>query len=143
MVFGMTIGKRLREFRTIKRLTASEVAKKLDIPTRTVGSYERGEVLPGTKFYDLMIQKYDINVNWLISGIGNMFLSETIMQNDDSISKLQKEINLSNDDMNSLIELLKSESGRNIMLKFIAVKRGNKTALDSLIANLQGIKAIF
>ncbi len=139
----MTIAKRLREFRTVKRLTASEVANVLDIPVRTVGSYERGEVQPGTKFYDLMIQKYDINVNWLITGIGKMFIDEEIPKNNDSIIQLQREINFSNEEMKSLVELLQSEAGRNMILKFIAVKRGNKEALNTLIDNLQGIKAVF
>ncbi len=143
MVFGMTVAKRLKEFRTVKRLTALEVAKTLDIPARTVGSYERGEVLPGTKFYDLMIQKYDININWLITGIGKMFINDSSEKNNDSISQLQEEIKLSNEDMKVFIELLKSEAGRNMLLKFIAIKHGSKEALDSLIENLQGIRAVF
>lgn len=143
MVFGMTIAKRLREFRAFKRLTSSEVANALGIPVRTVGSYERGEVLPGSKFYDLMIQNYDVNVNWLISGRGTMFINQDVPVNQDSILQLQQEIKLSNEDMETLISMLKSEASRNVLLKFIEVKRGNKEALNSLISNLQGIKAVF
>lgn len=139
----MTIAKRLREFRASMRLTSSEVANALGIPVRTIGSYERGEVLPGSKFYDLMIEKYNMNINWLISGRGTMFINQQLPENKDSISKLQEEIKLSNDDMETLIEMLKSEASRNVLLKFIEVKRGNKEALNSLIANLQGIRAIF
>lgn len=140
---GMTIAKRLREFRAIKRLTSSEVANKLGIPVRTLGSYERGEVLPGSKFYNLMIENYDININWLISGRGSMFISQNVVQNKDSISQLQEEIKLSNDDLKMLIDILKSDASRNMILKFIDIKRGNKDALNTLIANLQGIKAVF
>lgn len=139
----MTIAKRLKEFRNAKHLTVSEVANKIGMPVRTVGSYEREEVLPGSKFFNLLIQTFDININWLISGRGSMFISQNIPKNDDSIMQLQEEIKLSNEDMKTLVEMLKSEASREMILKFIEIKRGNKVALDSLIANLRGIKALY
>ena len=139
----MTISKRLREFKAANRLTLTEIANKLNMPPRTIGSYERGEVLPGTKFYNLMIENYNINVNWLITGIGTMYINQTVPENEDSILQLQEETKISNDDMNILIKMLKSEASRNMILKLIDIKKGNKEALESLISNLQGIKAVF
>ena len=139
----MSIAKRLREFRIIKRLTLTEFAKKLNISVRTLGSYERDKMLPGSKFYDLMIQVYNVNANWLITGVGTMFINENVKKNEDSILQLQEEIRFSNEDMSTLISILKSEASRDLVMKLIEIKRGNKKALDSLIANLEGIKAIF
>ena len=90
-----------------------------------------------------MIEKYSINVNWLISGIGSMFINQDVDVNEDSISQLQQKINFSNENMQMLISILSSEASRSLILKLIEVKRGNKEALNSLIANLQGIKAVF
>ena len=137
------ISKRLKEFRATKHLTSLEVANTLGIPVRTVGSYERGEVLPGSKFFNLLIQKFDININWLISGRGTMFINQSIPKDNDSLAHLQEEIKLSNEDMKILIDMLKSEASRDMLLKFIEIKRGNKEALDSLINNLKGIKALY
>jgi len=137
----MTIAKRLKEFRAAMHLTALETADKLGIPARTIGSYERGEVLPGSKFYDLMIKKYNINLNWLVTGRGSMFISQNLPK--DSLAEFQEEIKLSNKDMETLAGMLKSEASRDMILKFIEVKRGNKEALSSLITSLEGIKSVF
>ena len=143
MVLVMTIAKRLKEFKNVKHLTASELANILGIPVRTVGSYERGEVLPGAKFFNLLINNFNVNINWLLTGRGTMFINEDIPVNKDSIAQLQEEIQLSNDDMQTLISMLKSEASRNMILKFLEIKRGNKAALDSLIDNLKGIRAVY
>ena len=74
LVLGMTIAKRLKEYRKKQHLTVIEIANILMIPVRTFGSYERGEVLPGTKFYIKMLDKFNVNLNWLIAGRGNMLL---------------------------------------------------------------------
>ena len=115
----MTIAKRLKEFRSLKHLTIAELSKSIGLPARTLGSYERGEAYPGSKFYDLMIQKYNLNVNWIITGRGKVFINEELPADKDSILKLQSEIKLSNDDMTTLIEILKSNASKNLILKFI------------------------
>ena len=91
----------------------------------------------------MLINKYNVNVNWLISGIGTMFINQNLPYNIDSISQLQAEIKFSNNDMNTLLEMLRVESGRKIILKLIDVKRGDKNAIDYLINSLEGIKAVF
>ena len=39
----MTIGKRIKELKARLNITSAEMAKALDIPVRTIGSYERDE----------------------------------------------------------------------------------------------------
>ena len=139
----MTISRRLREFRAKNRLTSAELANILGIPARTIGSYERDEVAPGTKFYELMIEKFNININWLLTGIGTMFINQDIDDDNNSISQLQDEIRFTNEEMDILINMLKSESSRDMLKKFVEIKQGRREALDILIANLKGIKAVF
>lgn len=140
----MSIGKRIKEFRVALHMTAIELGKELDIPVRTIGSYERNEAQPGAKFFSKLVERYHVNINWLLSGKGNMFTSAKKAELDMTyISNLQDRLSLSNDEIDGLIDLLDCAASRDMILKFIAIKRGNKEALDTLIYNLQGIKAIY
>ncbi len=139
----MNIGKRVKELKVALNLTSTELAEKLSIPVRTIGSYERNEAQPGPKFLSALIENYKVNINWLLTGEGNMFLSPKIEADISYLAKLKANFNLSNEEMQGLIEILGSDASRDMVLKFIEIKKGNKEALDSLLHNLQGIKAIY
>ena len=139
----MSIGKRIKEIRLSLHMTAIELAKELCIPVRTVGSYERNEAQPGAKFLAKLVEKYQVNVNWLLSGKGNMFTSKKTELDINYIADLQERLNLTSEEIEGLIELLDCDASRDMVLKFIEIKKGNKEALESLICNLQGIKAVY
>lgn len=139
----MSIGKRIKELKKILKETSTSLAEKLGIPVRTIGSYERDEALPGIKFLNALIEYYHVNVNWLITGSGNMFLTQKTEIDIAYIADLKNKLNLTDDEMKGLIDILDSDASRDMVMKFIEVKKGNKEALDSLIQNLQGIKAIY
>ena len=139
----MSIGKRIKEIKAVMHLTSSDLANELKIPVRTIGSYEREEAQPGPKFLNALMETYKININWLLSGKGNMFISKKIELDINYLAKLQERLNLSPDELSGLIDILDTEASRDMVMKFIEIKKGNKDALDSLIYNLQGIKAIY
>ena len=139
----MTIGKRIKELKSVLHLTSSELALKLNIPVRTIGSYERDEAQPGYKFLNALIEVFYVNINWLLTGKGNMFISKKTESDINYIASLKEKLNLTDDELSGLIEILDSDASREMILKFIEIKKGNKEALDSLILNLQGIKAIY
>ncbi len=139
----MSVGKRIKELKTILNLSSNDMAKKLKIPARTIGSYERDEVPPGPKFLSALIKKFQVNINWLLSGKGSMFISKKTELELNYIAKLQSKFNMTEKELSGLIDVLDSEASRDMVLKFIEIKQGNKDALDSLICNLQGIKAIY
>ena len=56
---------------------------------------------------------------------------------------MKDKLNLTSSEMQGLVDILDCDASREMILKFIEIKRGNKEALDSLIHNLQGIKAIY
>lgn len=143
MVKNMTIGKRIKEIRASLHMTSSELARNLNIPVRTIGSYEREEALPGPKFLNALIEHFCVNINWLLSGRGNMFISRKTECDLQYIAQLQERLNLSDKEIEGLIDLLDTTASREMVLKFIEIKKGNREALDSLIYNLQGIKAIY
>ena len=124
-------------------VTAKDFADILQIPLRTVGSYERNEAQPSPKFFNALIDIYNININWLLTGDGNVFLNEQNKIDESFISLLKSKFNMSDDEIAGLIDVLGSDASKEMVLKFISIKRGDKEALDSLISNLQGIKAIY
>jgi transcriptional regulator with XRE-family HTH domain len=139
----MHIGKRIKELKSVLKVTSSELSRKLNIPVRTIGSYERDEAQPGPKFLNALIVEYGVNINWLLTGEGNMFISKKTELDINYIANLKETFKLSNEELNGLIDILETDASREMVLKFIEIKKGNKEALDSLIYNLQGIKAIY
>lgn len=139
----MEIGKRIKEIRAYFKITSKEFAQTLGIPLRTIGSYERDEAQPGPKFFAALIECYNVNVNWLLSGNGNMFISSKTKSDLDFIASLQERLSLTDEEIDGLIDILDSEASREMLFKFVEIKRGNKEALNTLIYNLQGIKAVY
>lgn len=139
----MTIAKRIKEIKLTLRLTSADLAKKLDIPVRTIGSYERSEAQPSPKFLTALYEQLSVNINWLLSGKGNMFLDKNAMLDMGTMADIQNSLSLTLEQTNNLIELLDSPASREMVLKLIEIKKGNKEALDALLQNLQGIKAIY
>jgi transcriptional regulator with XRE-family HTH domain len=139
----MSIGRRLKEIKLALGITSKELAENLQIPVRTIGSYERDEAQPGPKFFSAIHLKYNININWFLTGKGNMFVTDRTQADIHYIANLQQNLNLSPEEVEGLIDLLGSKASREMVFKFIEIKQGNKEALDSLIDNLVGIKAIY
>ncbi len=139
----MTIGKRIKELKAKLGITSAEMAKELNIPVRTIGSYERDEAQAGAKFFNALIAKYQVNVNWLLSGNGNMFISSKTEIDVKYLAQIEQQLNLTTEELDALIDILEADASRDMVMKFIEIKKGNKEALDSLIQNLQGIKAIY
>ena len=139
----MTVGKRIKRLKNKLNITSSALADKLSIPVRTIGSYERDEVPPSEKFLNALITNFHVNINWLLTGSGEMFIN--VKDENDLIymNKLQDKFSLSDDEVVGLLDVLECSASREMVLRFIQIKKGNKEALDSLIYNLQGIKAIY
>lgn len=138
----MTIARRIKEIKLVLHLTSIELANKLDIPVRTIGSYERAEAQPSPKFLAALYEQLNIDVNWLLSGKGNMFLDRKVAISLGATANIQDKLDLTSEQLNDLIELLNSPA-KDMLLKLLEIKKGNKEALDGLLQNLQGIKAIY
>lgn len=57
-------------------MTVEEFANLLEVPSRTVSSYERGEHTPPASYLKLLNDKLNVNINYLLSGKGSVFLSK-------------------------------------------------------------------
>ena len=67
---------RLKRIRTEKGFTLEELSATLGVPFRTIYSYEKAERVPTVKYLERLYECLQVNLNWLISGKGTIFLQE-------------------------------------------------------------------
>jgi len=70
------IGRRIKIIRNILNLTQKEFANALHIDDSNVRKWESGKVLPNAEKLLIMKEKFKININWLLTGEGEMFIKE-------------------------------------------------------------------
>ncbi|MFZ6712989.1 helix-turn-helix domain-containing protein [Undibacterium sp. TC9W] len=82
-----SIGDRLRIFREFKKLTQSQFASAMEMSTTGLQSNESNRSLPNSK---LLVALYHqgLNVNWLLSGEGQMLLSNSLAETEQGDVKL-------------------------------------------------------
>lgn len=71
-----TVGDRLLIFINKIGLSRNEIAKEADVVFSTVSNYLEKDELPGPKFLTHLVRRHRLNVDWLLSGIGQMFLGQ-------------------------------------------------------------------
>ncbi len=67
---------RFKQIRSALRLTRSQMAAQLGLEPSYYGRYERGETFPGTVVLSILLIRFNVSLNWLISGKGEMFFKE-------------------------------------------------------------------
>jgi len=72
----MTIGHRLNQALSIKKIKTSHIVDALDISQQYVSNLRKTSNLNNTVV--AIAKQYDIDLNWLATGQGEMFLSKTI-----------------------------------------------------------------
>ncbi len=68
---------RLKHLREALGLNKNQLAGKLEIDNGNLSRYESGKVKPNSEFYERLVNKFEsVNLTWLISGEGEMFLQK-------------------------------------------------------------------
>ena len=67
-------GEKLKEIRKHLSSTQDKMAELLKISTRTYVSYERNENNPPYSMLMLLCKTHNVNLNWLIADVGEMFI---------------------------------------------------------------------
>lgn len=78
---------RLQKIRKKLGLSQDEISTQIGISYRAYTSYERGDRKPSLEFLNEMFKKYNVNMNYLICGDGEMF-NENQQQNE----QLEKDV---------------------------------------------------
>ena len=70
------VGKRLREVRKNLKLTLKEMGELSGNAFTTISEMESGVIKPNTLYLSLLVSKYRVDINWILTGKGAMFLPE-------------------------------------------------------------------
>jgi transcriptional regulator with XRE-family HTH domain len=81
----MSIGNRIREVRDSQGLTVKAFATALSVEDKAIdrgnlSRYENDLINPSYDFFYCMLKVYRVNLNWLIGGIGSMFVDKVDMR---------------------------------------------------------------
>ncbi len=68
------VGKRFRRFREEIKKAQHELASELSIYQSTITNIERGKTFPNIKYLQYFYHKYHLNINWLLTDEGEMFV---------------------------------------------------------------------
>lgn len=79
---------KIKEIRKKLGLSVPKLAERINIPARTIVSYESGRT-PSLEFLAQLCTVYDINANWFITGQGEMFIKD--IKEEKSVVKIDKD----------------------------------------------------
>ena len=66
----------LKKLRTELNLSAQKLADKLEVSQSSIAQYELGKREPNYNFLSQLYLKMGINLNWFVSGKGEMFIGQ-------------------------------------------------------------------
>ncbi|SMO74869.1 Helix-turn-helix [Balnearium lithotrophicum] len=69
------LGERLKYLRKSLGLTQEELAQKLGISMMTLRRYESNKSQPDAEVLTKLLKLFHVNLNWLLTGKGNMFIN--------------------------------------------------------------------
>lgn len=70
-----TIAQRIRQARLSKKFDQADLAAKVDIATRTVQRWEKGEQVPDSNYLMRIAKVTNVTAHWLLTGDGEMSIS--------------------------------------------------------------------
>lgn len=120
----MTTNQRLKELLYALNINATELATRLSVTKSTISSALNGNSLPSSKVLMPLGEVFNVNINWLLLGQGEMFLNgdqsnvnKTNFNNSrnssgEDVKSLKKEIQHLNDklkDKEEIIRLMRNQ----------------------------------
>ena len=70
------IANNIKNIRNRFNYTIDEMASAIGVPARTIAAYERRERTPSVLFVQKLLQVLGININWFLTGVGDIFVSD-------------------------------------------------------------------
>lgn len=83
---------KLKEIRKKLKLSQEELATQTGTSYRAYTSYERGDRKPSLEFLEKIATLFDVNLNWLLANIGEVFIGQNNKQENTSTGDLKKDI---------------------------------------------------
>jgi len=76
----MSLGKRLKQVIRKLDITQTSLSKTLSISNVVINRYTKDKTMPDYNFLNKLTAAFKININWLLSGEGSMFLAENLKE---------------------------------------------------------------
>jgi transcriptional regulator with XRE-family HTH domain len=86
-----TEGKRVKEIREKLQLNQEEFAKLFGVSRSFITQVESGNKFLKRKYLSYLLETYNININYLLAGIGEPFLTKEPISKDNELYKKFKE----------------------------------------------------
>lgn len=77
MVTKNIISSNFKNLRKEINISQKEFSQKIEVPVTTISKYERGETRPSVEILTRLGDIFGVNINWLLTGQGEMFLTKT------------------------------------------------------------------
>ncbi len=109
----MDFGERLVDVREYLGFNQLSFAQKLDLAPQSLSRYEKNKVKPSIELLKKLLNKFEININWILTGDGEKLLkSELSIQNTKSelITNIDK---LNNTQLLHISSVVEFELNRN------------------------------
>lgn len=90
---------KLKEIRKHLNLSQEEVSTQTGISYRAYTSYERGDRKPSLEILEILVKKFNVNLNWFFADVGDMFITTETSSSD-------KEYKVNYDTLNEKMEEL-------------------------------------
>jgi len=100
-----SIHNRLKLIRNTRGFSQAEFCRNLDVSKPAYVRYENGAREPKIKVLNILREKYNVDINWLLSGRGEMFLGECSCTN--THQKVSSEYRVSDGDFLEMFEMMK------------------------------------
>ncbi len=68
------VGQRFKQFRVDRKKAQHIMAKELEVHQSTITNIEHGTTFPKINYLQYFYEKYGLNINWLITGEGEMYM---------------------------------------------------------------------
>ncbi len=72
----MNIAKRFKNIRLILKKSQDELASECEMTKQAISNIENSKSMPSLNVLNILLTKYNVNLNYLISGSGELFNSE-------------------------------------------------------------------
>jgi transcriptional regulator with XRE-family HTH domain len=89
------LNKQIKKVRKSKNLSITEFAKIIEGSTGFICEVENGKRMPGSRFLIALIEKFNISIDWVLTGEGEMFITKKEIIDESSLEiKYRKLFNI-------------------------------------------------
>jgi transcriptional regulator with XRE-family HTH domain len=100
------IGLRFKQFREFINKSQAKLAKELQVRQVIISEIETGRTFPGLNFQHYLYIQYNLNLNWLIRGSGEMIVSPAKKFKNADLHQLLSQIDENDPMYEKVVELL-------------------------------------